>query len=91
MLAGDAAGWVQSVHDALHAAKVCAYAQGMSLLRVELDMDFVVGLTERVVVVQFGEKVADGAAAAAGGYSAVIASPTRISPPTRMSAFRPPR
>src|SRR5262249_54386110 len=32
-LPGDAADWIQQVHDALHAAKICAYAQGMSLLR----------------------------------------------------------
>jgi 6-phosphogluconate dehydrogenase len=32
-LAGDAAAWTQSVHDALYAAKICAYAQGMSMIR----------------------------------------------------------
>ncbi len=36
-LAGDAASWTQSVHDALYAAKICAYAQGMSLLRAASD------------------------------------------------------
>ena len=32
-LDGDRAGWIASVHDALHAAKICAYAQGMKLLQ----------------------------------------------------------
>jgi len=32
-LAGDAAAWTQAVHDALYAAKICAYAQGMSMIR----------------------------------------------------------
>jgi len=30
---GDKATWIPLVHDALHAAKICAYAQGMRLLR----------------------------------------------------------
>ncbi len=34
MLKGDTAGWISAVHDALYAAKVCAYAQGMSLIQV---------------------------------------------------------
>ena len=38
-------------------------AQGMSILLVEHDMDFVMGLTDRLVVLQFGEKLADGAPA----------------------------
>jgi 6-phosphogluconate dehydrogenase len=32
-LDGDRVAWIASVHDALHAAKICAYAQGMSLLQ----------------------------------------------------------
>ena len=35
-------------------------AQGMSILLVEHDMDFVMGLTDRLVVLQFGEKLAEG-------------------------------
>jgi ABC-type branched-subunit amino acid transport system ATPase component/ABC-type branched-subunit amino acid transport system permease subunit len=38
-------------------------SQGMSILLVEHDMDFVMGLTDRLVVLQFGEKLADGAPA----------------------------
>ncbi|MGE0799584.1 MAG: ATP-binding cassette domain-containing protein [Lautropia sp.] len=34
--------------------------QGMSILLVEHDMDFVMGLTDRLVVLQFGEKLAEG-------------------------------
>jgi branched-chain amino acid transport system ATP-binding protein len=37
--------------------------QGMSILLVEHDMDFVMGLTDRLVVLQFGEKLAEGAPA----------------------------
>ncbi len=36
-LKGDSADWVKQVHDALHAAKICAYAQGMSLLHAASD------------------------------------------------------
>ena len=38
-------------------------AQGMTILLVEHDMDFVMGLTDRLVVLQFGEKLAEGAPA----------------------------
>ncbi|MBM4015408.1 MAG: NADP-dependent phosphogluconate dehydrogenase [Planctomycetes bacterium] len=33
MLKGDPTNWIATVHDALHAAKICAYAQGMSLIQ----------------------------------------------------------
>ena len=33
MLKGDSAGWIAAVHDALHAAKVFSYAQGMRLIQ----------------------------------------------------------
>jgi ABC-type branched-subunit amino acid transport system ATPase component/ABC-type branched-subunit amino acid transport system permease subunit len=36
-------------------------AQGMGILLVEHDMDFVMGLADRVVVMEFGEKIAEGA------------------------------
>jgi 6-phosphogluconate dehydrogenase len=36
-LAGTPAEWIKAVHDALYAAKICAYAQGMSLLRAASD------------------------------------------------------
>jgi branched-chain amino acid transport system permease protein len=32
----------------------------MAILLVEHDMDFVMGLADRVVVMDFGEKIADG-------------------------------
>jgi branched-chain amino acid transport system permease protein len=35
-------------------------AEGMTILLVEQDMDFVMGLTDRVVVMDFGEKLAEG-------------------------------
>ncbi len=47
-------------------------AEGMSILLVEHDMDFVMGLTDRLVVLQFGEKLADGAPAAVQRDPAVL-------------------
>jgi branched-chain amino acid transport system permease protein len=38
-------------------------AQGITILLVEHDMDFVMGLTDRLVVMDFGEKLAEGAPA----------------------------
>jgi ABC-type branched-subunit amino acid transport system ATPase component len=35
-------------------------AEGMSLLLVEHDMDFVMGLADRLVVMEFGNKLAEG-------------------------------
>lgn len=35
-------------------------AEGMGVLLVEHDMDFVMGLVDRIVVMEFGEKIADG-------------------------------
>ena len=35
-------------------------AQGMAILLVEHDVDFVMGLVDRVVVMDFGNKIADG-------------------------------
>ena len=35
-------------------------AEGMGILLVEHDMDFVMGLADRVVVMEFGEKIAQG-------------------------------
>ncbi|HYT98478.1 MAG TPA: metal-dependent hydrolase, partial [Casimicrobiaceae bacterium] len=34
--------------------------QGMTILLVEHDMDFVMGITDRLVVMDFGEKLAEG-------------------------------
>ena len=38
-------------------------AEGISILLVEHDMDFVMGITDRLVVMDFGEKIAEGAPA----------------------------
>jgi len=35
-------------------------AEGMTILLVEHDMDFVMGLADRLVVMDFGEKLAEG-------------------------------
>ena len=35
-------------------------AEGMTILLVEHDMDFVMGVTDRLVVMNFGEKLAEG-------------------------------
>jgi len=35
-------------------------AEGMSVLLVEHDMDFVMNLTDRLVVMEFGTKIAEG-------------------------------
>jgi ABC-type branched-subunit amino acid transport system ATPase component/ABC-type branched-subunit amino acid transport system permease subunit len=35
-------------------------AEGMGLLLVEHDMDFVMGLVDRIVVMEFGQKIAEG-------------------------------
>jgi branched-chain amino acid transport system permease protein len=45
--------------------------QGVSILLVEHDMDFVMGLTDRLVVLQFGEKLAEGRPAEVQGNRAV--------------------
>jgi branched-chain amino acid transport system permease protein len=45
---------------------------GMSVLVVEHDMDFVMGLADRIVVLDFGEKIAEGAPAAIRANPAVI-------------------
>ncbi len=34
--------------------------EGMGVLLVEHDMDFVMGLVDRIVVMEFGEKIAEG-------------------------------
>ena len=45
---------------------------GITVLLVEHDMDFVMGLTDRLVVMEFGSKLAEGSAAAIRTNPAVI-------------------
>jgi len=47
-------------------------ADGMTVLLVEHDMDFVMGLTDRLVVMDFGEKLAEGLPADIQSNSAVL-------------------
>jgi branched-chain amino acid transport system permease protein len=47
-------------------------AEGMSILLVEHDMDFVMGLVDRLVVMDFGEKIAEGLPAAIQNNPVVI-------------------
>jgi ABC-type branched-subunit amino acid transport system ATPase component len=37
--------------------------EGMTILLVEHDMEFVMGVTDRIIVMDFGEKLAEGAPA----------------------------
>ncbi|MBP5997692.1 MAG: ATP-binding cassette domain-containing protein [Azonexus sp.] len=46
----------QALAELLHKLR----AEGMGILLVEHDMDFVMGLADRVVVMEFGEKIAEG-------------------------------
>ncbi|MBI3149888.1 MAG: branched-chain amino acid ABC transporter ATP-binding protein/permease [Betaproteobacteria bacterium] len=46
--------------------------EGLSILLVEHDMDFVMGLTDRLVVMEFGQKLAEGLPAEVQGNPAVI-------------------
>jgi branched-chain amino acid transport system permease protein len=48
--------------------------EGMSVLVVEHDMDFVMNLTERVVVMEFGTKIAEGKPAEVQANPAVLAA-----------------
>jgi branched-chain amino acid transport system permease protein len=47
-------------------------AEGMSVLLVEHDMDFVMSLADRLVVLDFGTKIAEGAPAAIRQDPAVL-------------------
>ena len=46
--------------------------EGMSILLVEHDMEFVMGLVDRLVVLDFGEKLAEGLPAAVQANPAVM-------------------
>ena len=47
-------------------------ADGVTILLVEHDMEFVMGLADRLVVMEFGTKLAEGSAAAVRANPAVI-------------------
>jgi branched-chain amino acid transport system permease protein len=47
-------------------------AQGMAILLVEHDMDFVMGLVDRLVVMEFGHKIAEGLPAEVRQHPAVL-------------------
>ena len=49
-------------------------SEGMSVLLVEHDMDFVMGLTDRLVVMEFGSKIAEGLPAEIQNNEAVLAA-----------------
>lgn len=48
--------------------------EGMSVLLVEHDMDFVMGLTDRLVVMEFGRKIAEGTPQEIQNHPAVLAA-----------------
>ena len=49
-------------------------AEGMSVLLVEHDMDFVMGITDRLVVMEFGTKIAEGLPTEIQNNEAVLAA-----------------
>lgn len=49
-------------------------AEGMAVLLVEHDMDFVMNLTDHIVVMEFGTKIAEGTPAAVQSNPAVLAA-----------------
>jgi branched-chain amino acid transport system permease protein len=60
----------QALGDVLRQLK----AEGMSILLVEHDMDFVMGLTDRIVVMEFGTKLIEGTPAEVQASPAVRAA-----------------
>jgi branched-chain amino acid transport system permease protein len=60
LLDEPAAGLRYQEKQALAALLRALKRDGMTILLVEHDMDFVMGLTDRLVVMDFGEKLAEG-------------------------------
>jgi branched-chain amino acid transport system permease protein len=60
LLDEPAAGLRYAEKQALAALLRRLRAEGMSILLVEHDMEFVMGLVDRIVVMDFGEKLAEG-------------------------------
>ncbi len=61
LLDEPAAGLRHLEKQALAALLRALQAEGMTILLVEHDMEFVMGLTDRLIVMDFGEKLAEGA------------------------------
>ncbi len=61
LLDEPAAGLRHQEKQALAALLRALRGEGMTILLVEHDMDFVMGLADRVVVMDFGQKIAEGA------------------------------
>jgi branched-chain amino acid transport system permease protein len=72
LLDEPAAGLRLKEKEALAALLRGLRTDGVSVLVVEHDMDFVMGLADRIVVLDFGEKIAEGAPAAVRADPAVI-------------------
>jgi len=72
LLDEPAAGLRYAEKQALAALLRRLRSEGMSLLLVEHDMEFVMGLVDRLVVLDFGEKLAEGLPAAVQTNPAVL-------------------
>lgn len=72
LLDEPAAGLRRSEKDALARLLRQLQAEGLSILLVEHDMDFVMKLTDHIVVLNFGARIAEGAPAAIRQDEAVI-------------------
>ncbi len=72
LLDEPAAGLRYGEKQALAALLKSLRAEGLSILLVEHDMDFVMGLVDRIVVMDFGEKLAEGLPAEVQRNPAVI-------------------
>ena len=72
LLDEPAAGLRASEKQALAALLSDLRGEGMSILLVEHDVDFVMGLADRIVVLDFGKKIAEGLPAEIRDNPAVI-------------------
>jgi branched-chain amino acid transport system permease protein len=74
LLDEPAAGLRHREKQALAALLDTLRAEGLGILLVEHDMGFVMGLTDHIVVLDFGTKIAEGPPAAIRSHPAVIAA-----------------
>ena len=72
LLDEPAAGLRYAEKQALTALLRRLHAEGLTILLVEHDMDFVMGLVDRLVVLNFGEKLGEGLPAEMQRNPAVI-------------------